>query len=85
MPQALKVTEENVAQLIEFAAERKFRIHPREELQEADEFGESCYCITDGDEASNNRVFSFHWGAGFFDYWKFVTAETDWFAEITEV
>jgi len=85
MPLALKVTEENVAQLIEFAAEREFSIHPREELEEAEEFDQSCYCITDGDETTKNRVFSFMWGTCFFDYWKFTNAETDWFAEITKV
>lgn len=76
MPYAMKVTEDNLALMIENAKVVGFDLSAVEyDLEEATSYGWSLYQITDGSTEYNNITFTTMHEPDFFHNWKFTVAE----------
>jgi hypothetical protein len=70
---AVKVTAENMTDIIEDAAYWSLKVNPKYDLEEAAEFGEDLYAILSVNYEFNHATFTEMWGADFHKNWT----ETD--------
>jgi len=73
MPKAVKLTEENIPHLIDYASKLQFNLdYLQDEMSyNTEEFGCDTYLITDGTPEENNVTFTAKPGIDFLHIWKF--------------
>lgn len=87
MPKALKVTEETIDYIVDYAKTRGFTLdYMRDNMEYHAEDGFELYCITDGSVELRNVTFSTFTHPDFFLTWKFSETENPTqFAKIERV
>jgi hypothetical protein len=78
---AVKVTAENMTDIIEDAAEWYQKVNPKYDLEEATEFGEDLYAILSVNYEYRHATFTMKWGSDFRQNWT-ETGETNKFWKV---
>lgn len=76
MPKAIRVRDDNIPMIVEYAKELGFDLrHLKDNLEYSDSYDEDLYLITDGTQENNNITFTEFSGTYFRSIWKFTQHE----------
>jgi hypothetical protein len=76
MPKAIRVREDNITMIVEYAKKLYFNLdYLKDNMEYAAEFGENLYLITDGTSEDDNITFTTFQETDFRRLWKFTQHE----------